>query len=317
MSHPSPSDFEHSDNRRAFLRNLAWGAGALGAGLSLAADAPTAAAAQPIVRDGRSHFKLSLAAYSFRDHLTGKKKPAMTLEDFIAKCAEYDLDGCELTSYYFPKSIDGDYLNRIKNLTFHLGLDVSGTAIGNNFCLPPGPKRDEQLAHTRKWIDYAATFGAPVIRIFAGGVPEGSNEAEALDRCVEGINESLKYAAQKGVFLALENHGGITSTPDQLLSIVKRVDDSPWFGINFDSGNFATDDPYGDLAKIAPYTINAQIKTEITQGGKKSEADLERIVKILRDAGYRGYVVLEYEAAEDPLIAVPRYLKQLRSLISG
>src|SRR5690606_10217962 len=99
------------------------------------------------------------------------------------------------------------------------------------------------------------------IRIFAGRIAKGSSEAEALDLCVAGIEESLKYAAQKGVILALENHGGITSTPDQLLAIVKRVSPSPWFGVNFDSGNFRTDDPYGDLARIAPYAVNAQIKT--------------------------------------------------------
>lgn len=293
--------------RRDWFRTSALGAAALCTG------AP-AFAAKPPERNGKPHLKLSLAAYSFRQLLSGDKA-TMTLDDFITKCAEYGLDGTELTSYYFPKEITPEYLIHLKELTFRLGLDVSGTAIGNNFCLPPGPEREAQLELCRKWIDYAALFGAPVIRIFAGSIPQGKTEAEALDLCVEGINQSLDYAATKGVFLALENHGGITATPEQLLAIVGRVKDSPWFGVNFDSGNFSTADPYGDLAKIAPYAINAQLKVEMTPGGKREPADLGRVVAILKDAGYRGYLVLEYEAAEDPLVAIPRHLEAMKSLV--
>lgn len=273
-------------------------------------------AADPIARNGKPHFKLSLAAYSFRDALTSKTSP-MSLDDFIRLCADYDLDGCELTSYYFPKDFDNDYLIHLRELTFKLGLDISGTAIANDFCLPEGEKRTESLAHTRKWIDHAALFGAPVIRIFAGKIPEGDSEEVAAARCAAGINESLDYAAQKGVCLALENHGGITKTADGMLKIIQQVKPSPWFGVNFDSGNFFTPDPYADLEKIAPYAINAQLKTEIApDGGKKQETDLEREIDILKRAGYRGYVVLEYEASEDPKTAVPRHLERLRNLIS-
>ncbi|MDB5340681.1 MAG: Xylose isomerase-like barrel [Planctomycetaceae bacterium] len=275
-----------------------------------------AAALEPITRNGHSHMKLSLAAYSFRDQLGGDK-PKITMLEFIDKCASYNLDGCELTSYWFPKEITPQYLNDIKQRAFRLGLDISGTAIRNDFCLAPGAERDQWLTHTKKWIDYAAAFGAPVIRVFAGVKPKDDMEAVAVDRCVEGLQESLKYAAEKGVFLALENHGGITATADQLLAIVKRLD-SPWLGINLDSGNFSSGgDPYEQLARIAPYAVNAQIKTEMKIDGKNQPADLGRIVKILKDAHYRGYVVLEYEAAEDAEVAVPRALKELRGLISG
>ena len=247
-------------NRREFL-HLA-GAAALGAGLS----AGTTPAAERPVRNGKSHLKLSLAAYSLRDYLSGEKA-TMTMDDFIAKCAEYNLDGCELTSYYFPERdhpvVPAAYQGAL------LSAGFGHFRHGDRQRLLPTSRRerDENLALTRRWIDYAATFGAPVIRIFAGNVPQGSTEAEALDRCVAGIDESLKYAAEKGVFLAIENHGGITSTADQLLRIVERVQPSPWFGVNFDSGNFQTADPYADMARIAPYAINAQIKTEITVQG--------------------------------------------------
>jgi sugar phosphate isomerase/epimerase len=153
-----------------------------------------------------------------------------------------------------------------------------------------------------------------VIRIFAGRVARGDTEAVAVARAIEGIKAALTYAAERGVMLALENHGGITATPEQFLSLVKAID-HPYFGVNLDSGNFRTEDPYADLARIAPYAINVQVKTEISPGGKKQEADLARIVNILREARYSGYVVLEYEAAEDPMSAVPRHIKTLRELI--
>jgi sugar phosphate isomerase/epimerase len=298
--------------RRDFFRTAAAGA-ALAGGL-LPAASPAAA---PIRRNGKPHMKLSLAAYSFRKYLAEEKPPTMTLDDFIRLCAELNLDGTELTSYYFPKDFDESYLIHVKQLTFELGLDISGTAIANDFCLPPGPDRDKTLAHTRQWVDYAAIMGAPVIRIFAGYVPKGDSEEAAIERCAAGINESLEYAAKKGVFLALENHGGITSTPEQMLRIIERVKDSPWFGVNFDGGNFRTADPYSDLAKIAPYAINAQLKTDLSPGGKHEAADLARVVRILADAGYRGYIVLEYESQEDPKSAVPRHIETLRKIIRG
>src|SRR6516165_1470410 len=164
--------------RRGFFQTAA-----AGTGLALAAHlpAPFARAAGPVKRNGKPHLKLSLAAYSFRDVLAGKS-PTMTLDDFIRLCADLDLDGTELTSYYFPKDFNEDYLLHIKELTFRLGLDISGTAIANDFCLPPGEARDKTLAHTRKWIDYAALMGAPVIRIFAGQVPASDSEQSAIDR---------------------------------------------------------------------------------------------------------------------------------------
>ncbi|MCS6863319.1 MAG: sugar phosphate isomerase/epimerase, partial [Abditibacteriales bacterium] len=88
------------------------------------------------------------------------------------------------------------------------------------------------------------------------------------------------------------------------------------FGVNLDTGNFRSADPYADLAKVAPYAVNVQVKTEIAPaGGKRTEADLPRIIAILRQVGYRGYVVLEYEAAEDPRTAVPKWVEALRKLV--
>ena len=305
-------------SRRGFLQQTVIGTGVL---LGVQCGQMHTRAADPPQRPGPPYMKLSLAAYSFNSILPKSWTPEqlssakMTLEDFIRYCAELNLAGTELTSYYFPKVVTHDYLMQLKELSFRLGLDVSGTAIGNDFCMADGPERQQQLQSCRDWIDHAAMLGAPVIRIFAGKVPRGDSEEAALERCVAGINESLDYAAKRGVLLALENHGGITATPEQMLRIVEGVKASPWFGVNFDSGNFRTDDPYRDLALIAPYAVNAQVKAAVTRDGRKEPADLPRIIQILKDAGYRGYVVLEYEESEDPKATIPRYIDELRGLI--
>ena len=305
-------------SRRNFLRASAV---SVAGGSLLAAGTEAAAVPVPVAPASReSHMKLSLAAYSFNKQMVRRgtedqlSAAEMRLEEFVHFCADHNLDGTELTGYYFPKDVTNKYLVNLKLLTHRLGLDISGTAIGNDFCLPDGDKRDTQLKMCRDWIDYAATMGAPVIRIFAGKVPKGDKEPEAIKRCVAGINSSLEYAAKKGVLLALENHGGVTATPAQMLKIIEQVDDSPWFGVNFDSGNFRTDDPYRDLEIIAPLAVNAQIKVAMHADGGKKPADLKRIVKILKDAGYRGYVTLEYEE-KDPMVEIPKYLDQLRELI--
>jgi len=295
-------------SRRTFLMSTA---------ASLAAGT-FAHAADPPARPGSAYMKLGLAGYSFNRQMARRGTPAeiakaeMNLERFIDYCATLDLDACELTAYYFPKNVTPQDLLRVKEHTFRLGLDISGTAIGNNFCLPEGKARDAQLAETREWIDYAAVMGAPHIRIFAGTTPKGDNEADAIKRCIAGINESVAYAATKGVVLGLENHGGVTANPDTMLDIIKAVEPSPWFGVNLDSGNFQTDDPYAGLAKIAPYTVNAQIKVMMRPNGGREPADFDRIVGILKDAGYRGYVVLEYEESEDPFEAIPLHIDALR-----
>ena len=291
-------------NRRSFLGSITLGA----------ASASTSFAIEPIARIRPSHLKLSIAAYSYRQFLQGQKQ-SMDLFDFANLAADMGLDAIEPTSYYFPADASMDYFYKLQRHAFLLGLDISGTSVGNNFCVPVGPLREKNLQLVRDWVDRAAALQAPVIRIFAGNVPKGDDERVAVERTIECIKQSVEYAGKKGVILALENHGGITATPDQLLKLVKAVD-SPWFGVNLDTGNFHTDDPYGDLAKLVPYAVNVQVKTEISRRGQKKEpADLAKFIEMLRKSRYSGYVVLEYEAPEDPIKAIPEHIKTLRKLI--
>jgi sugar phosphate isomerase/epimerase len=258
--------------------------------------------------------KLSLAAYSYRKYLQEQK--SMTIEGFLEECAKMGLDAAEPTSYYFPNPPTEEFLLNFKRKAFLLGLDISGTAVGNTFTHPPGPKRDEQIQHVKEWIDYSAIFGAPCIRIFAGDTPKGATDDQARRYAIETTEIACAYAATRGVFLALENHGGVVSDAEGVLAIVREVE-SEWFGVNLDTGNFHTDDPYADVAKIAPYAVTVQVKTEMNpRAGGRAEADFERIFGILGEVGYRGYVALEYEAREEPKEAVPRYIEQLQKILS-
>ncbi|MEQ8785502.1 MAG: sugar phosphate isomerase/epimerase family protein [Pirellulaceae bacterium] len=295
---------QHTIDRRRFLSGCA----ALTAGAALASS--PALAIEPIKRNGTPKFKFSLAAYSYRS-LLGGKDPQLTMSDFVNDCAEFGLEGTELTSYYFPADVKPAYLRDLKQQCFRLGLDVSGTAVGNDFGKADEDQRREQIESVKKWVDNAAILGAPVIRIFAGHVPKDVAPETAHKWMVEGMQECCDYAGKHGVFLALENHGGPTATPDGLLSLVHAVK-SPWFGVNLDSGNFHTEDPYADLARIAPYAVNAQIKVVVDRAGAKEPADYARMAEILRAADYRGYIVLEYEEQGDVRSECKKHLQSLR-----
>lgn len=296
-------------DRRRFGRRLAMGASAAAAGPWLA---DPAHAIEPIERNGAPKFKFSLAAYSYRDLLSGNDS-ALTLADFIDDCAKMSLDAAELTSYYFPTPTRADYLRQLKQHCFRLGLDVSGTAVGNDFGFEPGAQRDQQIASVKEWIEFAEILGAPVIRIFAGKQKQGQTAEEAYRLMVAGIEECCDFAGRHGVHLALENHGGPTATADGLLRFVRDVD-SPWFGVNLDSGNFYSDNPYEQIEKVAPYAINVQVKVVTADENRqnKQPTDFDRLAQILRDAGYRGYVVLEFEESGDPRRECPRHLDALR-----
>lgn len=261
-------------------------------------------------------FKFSLAAYSYRDLLTGKQQPSMTLFEFVDDCAKMQLEGTELTSYYFPAPVTAEYLRKLKAHCFRRGLDVSGTAVGNDFGHPEGEKRQQQIAALKAWIQHAEILGAPVIRVFAGKQQKGINEEETHRLIVSALEECCEFAGQHGVYLALENHGGPTATADGLLKIVEAVK-SPWFGVNLDTGNFHSDDVYGDLARVAPRAVNVQVKVVITQGGKQEPMDFKRLAAMLRDTGYRGYVVLEYEEDDDPRKVCPQFIQQIRDAFLG
>jgi sugar phosphate isomerase/epimerase len=303
--------------RRSFLRETAAAAAAASLPRGIRAGEPVgqnpASPREPIARRGPPLVKVACCAYSLRQYL-GAKPPSMTMEDFLGWAAEVGCDGVELTSYYFPPDCDTAYMNRMKRQSFLLGLDISGTAVGNSFCVPSGPEREKQIAGTKTWIDNARELGAPCIRVFAGSAPPGVSDDQARRWVVECLEECCAHAADRGVMVALENHGGVTADAAGTLAIVRAVA-SPWFGANLDTGNFHSEDPYAEIAQVAPYAITTHVKASVSARGKPREpADLARIGKILREAGYRGYLSLEYEEGGEPKAASAAIIRMLKEI---
>jgi sugar phosphate isomerase/epimerase len=262
--------------------------------------------------------KLSCCAYSYRKYLPRDgKKSEISLYDWLDLAASWPLDGVELTSYYFD-SEDTPYLNSLKTRAFKLGLGISGTAVGNRFCLPPGKERDDQIAMVKRWIDHSVQLGAPVMRVFAGGPSGNVSRETAFGWVADCLKTCCDYAAPRGVLLALEDHGYLTETADDILQLVDAVNHES-LGVNLDTGNFRQKNPYDAIAKVAPKALTAHIKVQLLSpdGKGRENADYARIIRILRGANYRGYISLEYEDEEEPKTGVPKQLARVREAIDA
>ena len=285
---------------------------------ALALSSMPAIAREAFHRSGGPRFQLGLAAYSLRNYFSfsrGRKQdPAqdgkpLDMYRFIDYCVEQGVDAAELTSYFFDPNIQDETFLDIKRYAFVRGVAISGTAIGNNFTIGAGPKLEEEIAKAMTWIDRASLLGAPHVRFFAGTGKQLQQDPKRMDEACAAIEKCAQHAAKRGVFIGIENHGNLTSA--QMLEIMERVQ-SPWVGINLDTGNFWSDDPYGDLEKCAPYAVNVQVKVSMKKpNGEHYPADLDRVGKILKEASYQGYVILEYEDAE-PYQNIPESLNRLR-----
>lgn len=281
----------------------------------------TVAAAEPFARSGGARFRVGLAAYSLRNYFSfmkGKRKEpasggkAIDMVGFLDYCVAQGLEAAELTSYFFPPDADDAYFLELKRQAFLRGVTISGTAIGNNFTQGAGDKMEREIETALQWIDKAAVMGAPHIRFFAGKGKELDDHPERMNEAVAAMKRCAMRAGERGVFLGIENHGNLR--PDQLLPIIHAVD-HPWVGINLDTGNFYSDDPYGDLEKCVPFAVNVQVKVNMKKpDGTEYPADMDRIAGILRDSGYQGFVVLEYED-EDPYEHIPAALDRMRKAL--
>ncbi len=254
--------------------------------------------------------KLSCCAYSYRQLLT---EGAMTLEGFLDVCAELGFNGVELTQYYFPQESD-QYLAGLKREVFRRGLEVSGTAVGGNFINQDPEARRKQIDHVKDWLVKSGKLGSPVMRVFAGYQPDGVDRRTAEGWVQDGLAECAPLAAECGVVLGLENHGGVTADADGVLRLMKPFVDDPWVGLNLDFGNF-TGDIYGQYACCAPLVVTTHAKLTVRQGEGRELVDYRKVVRILREAGYKGCLSIEYEEDEDPVVGVDRFAAYLRGCI--
>lgn len=293
-----------------------------------------------IKRNEKAAIKISLNAYSFTKPLLNYAKDRgngtkMTLFEFMDFAAAQGFDAVDLTAYFFPgypEVPSDEFINEVKKYAFQLGLDISGTGIRNDFADPDPAKRAADVKHVKDWIDVAVKLGAPVIRVFSGPVPVGyeSKWDEIAKYMTESLKECADYGELRGVLVGVQNHGDFLSTGDQCIKLVKMVD-SEWFGIINDTGYFLTDNPYADIEKVMPYTVNFQLKESVFGAKSTVKIDLPKIMEILKKSNYRGYVPLETLSAAggnknktaasskekrpayDPYSAVPAFYKEVKA----
>jgi len=307
--------------QRASLLPLAAAAGTGGGVLSaVAGNAPAGNRDE----DRRGGLKVSLNGYCFNTSLlpaAGGGKPAMTLFDVLDFCAKYNFDAIDPTGYYFPgyPQVPPDsFLYDFKRHAFKLGVAISGTGIRNNFASPDQAQRAADVQLVKDWIDVAAKLGAPVIRVFAGAEPAGHTRDEVDAWMAADLKQCVEHGRQHGVLVGIQNHGDYLKTADQVLRIIKLVD-SDWFGAIVDTGNFQSQDPYAEIAKVVPAAVNFQVKESPYGRASAVRMDVNRLVQVVRAGGYRGYLPIETLVTPNqpynPLVTVPRFLQEVRSAI--
>jgi sugar phosphate isomerase/epimerase len=282
----------------------------------------TASAAQPQRPAGKP--KLGLSSYSYW-HFRDPKTP---IETVIEKASALGVNGVDILHRQMD-SEDRAYMQKLKRTAFVNGVDLICLSIHQDFVDPSAEERQKNVEHTIKCIELAYQMGIPTIRLNSGrwntiasfddlmkarGVEPilpGRTEDEGFKWCIDCIERCLPKAAECGVILALENHWGLTRTPDGLLRVLNAID-SPWLGGLMDTGNFL-EDPYPKLEMIAPKTVFVQAKTYFGGGEWYTlELDYKRIAKMLAQVGYRGYISLEFEGKEPADSGVAKSLALLR-----
>ncbi|MCY3759604.1 MAG: sugar phosphate isomerase/epimerase, partial [Acidobacteria bacterium] len=189
--------------------------------------------------EGVSRMRIAICAYSFRTPLGSK---ALTYADLVHMAVEQEIDGLDLTVYWFPNTKD-DFLLPLKRLAYRNAVEIYSISIRTNLCRPTPQEQARELQEIRRWIEVAHRLGAGHIRIFGGDAPPGASLDQAAGWAASVLGRAAEESGKRGVILGLENHGGITARAETMIGILEKVD-SPWAGINLDTGNFLQD-PYG------------------------------------------------------------------------
>jgi sugar phosphate isomerase/epimerase len=257
-----------------------------------------------------SHLRAGLVAYSFRKQFQAH---AMTYDALIRNISDLGLDGLDTTAYWFPDT-SGQFLSSLRHTAYKNGVSLYSIAVRVHLCQPTSELQQAQFENVKKWLGVAERLGAGHVRVFGGNIPKGATEEQAIAWAVEVLKRSAEIAESKGIMLGVEDDGGLTATAEPTVEIVKRAD-SPFVGINLDTGNFPKNG-YSQTALCLPYASNIHFKVGIAgEDGAKKRADWPRLLAMISKAGYKGYVSLEYEEADDAETAVPRLAAELRQLV--
>lgn len=268
------------------------------------------------IKGRNANLKISLNAFSFDKPL---KAGTMSLDDLLDFCARTGFDGVDLTGYYFPgyPAVPADdYIYHIKRKAFRLGIDLGCTGVRNDFTWADPVKREGEKKLVRDWIDVARKLGAPGLRIFAGVLSKEEFSWEQRAKwIVNDIRECADYGKANGVMIALQNHNDFIKSAADVEKIMRMVDHS-WVGLMLDIGSYHSPEPYKDIAATAGYAITWQMKEQVFVNETQVETDYEKIIKIVRECGYSGYLPLETLGEGDPYTKVETLYKKVYSILN-
>jgi sugar phosphate isomerase/epimerase len=271
---------------------------------------------------------LGVSTYSYW-HFKGEPTP---IEECMDHSASLGVVGVELLHRQMASEEPG-YLNRLKRRAFLNGQSLICLSIHQDFVHPDPELRQQHVEHTIRCLRLAADLGIPCIRLNSGRwktiasfdalmdargseppLP-GYTDDDAFSWCIESIERCLPVAEKYGVTMALENHWGLTRTPEGVLRVIAGVN-SEWLVGLMDTGNFR-ENLYENLEKMASYVRFVQAKT-YCGGGEwyTQEIDYSRVAQILQSVSFSGWVSLEMEGREDPKTAVETSIELLRDAFS-
>jgi len=317
-------------NRREYLCRASQGCLASAAGMFIAGSAKLLVAETATKHAFPVNLKISLNAYSFskmlndhnRDETTG-----LSLFQLLEFCGQHGFEGIDPTGYFFPgypKVPADEYVNSFKRRAFNLGIGISGTGVRNNFTTADKSIRAASVQHIKEWVEVAARLGAPVLRVFADTqmksqtwqtVAPGCTRDQVEEWIADDVRDCAEHGKKFGVIIGVQNHGDFLKTSGEQLSLIRRVA-SEWCGPIVDTGYYRSDDPYRDIAAVARHAVNWQIKESPVAAGSDVRTDLKKLMTIVRQSGYRGYLPIETLSASgkeyDPFQVVPPFLAELR-----
>ena len=274
-------------DRRWFLRT---GAAVAGAGFALGRGLTTALAA-----DAKAPlFKISLAEWSLHKALQAGKMENLEFPAFAKACG---IDGVEYVNQFFKdKARDEKYLGELKKRCADEGVTSVLIMVDGEGHLgdPDDAKRKQAVENHHQWVEAAKFLGCHSIRVNAHSAGSYDEQAKLA---ADGLRQLSEFAAPHDVNVIVENHGGLSSNGEWLVKVMKAVDLSNC-GTLPDFGNFHEYDRYKGCAELMPYAKGVSAKShEFNTAGDEVRTDYFKMMKIVLDAGYHGYVGIEWEGA--------------------
>lgn len=297
-------------DRRKFL---ALGAGAIG---GLYMHKTLSAAESTNMTEEKEPFKISLAEWSWHKRLFGQAEPKMDNLDFAENASKLGIKAIEYVNQFFmDKAKDIEYLTEMKKRAADNGVKSQLIMCDGegNLGDPDAQKQNQTIENHYKWVEAAKFLGCHSIRVnaYSAGSPEEQQKLVA-----DGLRRLSEFAADFKINVIVENHGGLSSNPEWLVGVIKSVN-LPNCGTLPDFGNFPPEvNRYEAVKAMMPFAKAVSAKSyEFNDAGDETRVDFYKMMNIVLEAGYHGYVGIEYEGSnlseDDGITATQKLLEKI------